>query len=76
MEHSPYALFIASGGGIEPGRSGGTPDLRGIPRTLAELFGIETVWPDTGVAPWSSVRIGPHELAREDATPHPDPASN
>lgn len=76
MEHSPYALFIASGGDIEPGRSSGTPDLRGIPRALADLFGIETVWPDTGVAPWSSVRMAPHELARDDATPHPDPASN
>ncbi|MCH7709253.1 MAG: hypothetical protein IH884_12250, partial [Myxococcales bacterium] len=69
-------LFIASDGGIAVGRSEGTPDLRGIPRALADLFGIETVWPDTGVAPWSSVRMAPHELAQEDATPHPDPASN
>ncbi len=76
MEHSPYALFIASGGSIAAGHSDGTPDLRGVPRALADLFGIETVWPDTGVAPWSSVRLEPHVLAKDDATPHPAPASN
>jgi hypothetical protein len=49
LEHHPHALFIAAGGGVEPGRIPGTPDLRGIPRMIAEFFGVPTDWPDSGL---------------------------
>jgi hypothetical protein len=45
MEHSRDAMFVAHGGGIAPGRAPGRPSLRGVPRALADLLGIETDWP-------------------------------
>jgi hypothetical protein len=50
MEHSPDAFFVAVGGGVPVGRVPGQPDLRGVPRALAELLGVATDWPDTGIA--------------------------
>jgi hypothetical protein len=53
MEHSRFAFFVATGPGVPSGRAVGEPDLRGVPRVLAELFGVATDWPETGVAPWA-----------------------
>jgi hypothetical protein len=63
MEHSPLALFVAVGAGVPAGRAPGEPDLRGVPRVLAELLGVATEWPDSGVAPFASA------LARAGASP-------
>ncbi len=68
MEHSPQALFVAVGAGIPPGRAPGEPDLRGVPRVLADLLGVETSWPDSGVAPFAAA------LARAAASLEATPA--
>ena len=54
MQHARPALFVATGAGIPRGRAAGRPALRGVSRVAADLLGIETSWPDTGVAPWAS----------------------
>jgi hypothetical protein len=54
MEHSRHALFVATGAGVPIGRAPGNPALRGVSVVLADLMGIETDWPRTGVAPWTS----------------------
>ena len=51
MEHAPEALFVATGAGLAPGRSIGTPALYGVSRVVAGWLGVETDWPETGVAP-------------------------
>ena len=56
MEHSRQAIFVAAGPGVPPGRAAGTPELRGVARTLADLLGVASDWPDTGVAPWAGSR--------------------
>lgn len=53
MEHSPLAFFVADGAGIAHGRSLGEPAIAGVSRSLAELVGVSTDWPDTGVGPWT-----------------------
>jgi hypothetical protein len=53
MEHSRQAIFVAAGPEVPPGRAAGTPELRGVARTLADLLGVASDWPDTGVAPWA-----------------------
>jgi hypothetical protein len=52
LEHDRACLFVAVGGGLPPGRVGGRPALRGVGRMLADLFGVETAWPATGVEAW------------------------
>jgi len=52
MEHETDALFVLAGEGIPTGRAPGEPHLRGVPRILAGLLGIETPWPDSGIASW------------------------
>jgi len=49
MQHDVYALFVMAGGGIEAGRSPGTPDFRGVPRLLADLLGLDVRWQDSGI---------------------------
>jgi len=51
MEHDEAALFIVTGPGIPVTRVTGAPSLRGVPRALAQLVGVETPWPDAGLAP-------------------------
>ena len=51
MEHSNEALFVATGAGLAPGRSLGTPALNGVSKVVAGWLGVETDWPDSGVAP-------------------------
>ncbi len=55
MEHETDALFVLAGAGVPTGRAPGQPHLRGVPRILAGLLGIETEWPDSGVASWVEV---------------------
>ena len=52
MQHEEDAIFVVLGDGVPPGRAPGRPSLRGVPRSLAAMFEIETNWPDTGLAPW------------------------
>jgi hypothetical protein len=54
MEHSREAIFVAAGGGVPKGRAAGRPALRGVARATADLLGVATRWPDTGVAPFAS----------------------
>ncbi len=56
MEHSRQAIFVAAGPEVPSGRAAGTPELRGVARTLADLLGVATDWPDTGVATWAGRR--------------------
>lgn len=70
MEHSRFAFFVADGAGIPPGRAPGTPALRGVSRALADLLGVQTAWPDGGLALAASPPPSP-PVARVHATPHP-----
>jgi hypothetical protein len=54
MEHARDAIFVATGGGVPHGRAPGRPALRGVSRAAADLLGVATRWPDTGVAPFAS----------------------
>jgi hypothetical protein len=56
MEHSRQAFFVATGAGVPMGRAPGNPDLRGVARVLADLLGVQTAWPGTGVADWAATR--------------------
>jgi predicted AlkP superfamily phosphohydrolase/phosphomutase len=60
MEHDRPAMFVATGAGVPVGRAGGNPSLRGVSRVLADLLGVATDWPDTGVASWASERAVAH----------------
>lgn len=67
MEHAHQALFVATGAGIPPGRSPGTPALRGVSRAIADWLGVATAWPQTGVVPGAT--------ALATGTPTTEPAS-
>jgi hypothetical protein len=54
MEHDRPALFVATGASVPSGRAPGSPSLRGVSRVIADLVGVATTWPDTGVASWAS----------------------
>ena len=69
MEHSREGLFIATGPGVPLGRAEGQPALRGGSAALGDLFGVETDWPQTGVAPWAGTLPSLHSpVAAEAAT--------
>jgi hypothetical protein len=51
MEHDRPAIFVVTGPGVPAARVRGTPALRGVPRALAQLLGVETSWPDAGLVP-------------------------
>jgi len=51
MEHDKPAIFVATGPGLPVARVPGTPSLRGVPRALAQLVGVEAPWPDAGLVP-------------------------
>ncbi len=51
MEHDQPALFVVAGPGVPVARVAGNPPLRGVPRALAQLLGVETEWPDAGLVP-------------------------
>jgi hypothetical protein len=67
MEHSRFAFFVAAGEDVPPGRAPETPALRGVSRAIADILGVPTAWPDTGIAPWAR----PAALARGPTAPHP-----
>lgn len=52
LRHDEHALFIMNGPDVPIGRAEGAPELRGVGRVIAELVGVQTDWPDTGVARW------------------------
>jgi hypothetical protein len=53
MEHSRHAMFVAAGRGVPLGRAEGRPALRGLSAAIADLMGMDTNWPRTGIAPWA-----------------------
>jgi len=69
MEHSKDALFVADGAGVPAGRAPGTPALRGVSRVVADLLGVPTQWPDTGVAPWARSALAKAEAAADPRAP-------
>lgn len=52
MQHEEDAIFAVLGEGVPRGRAPGMPALRGVPRSFAAMFDIETDWPETGASPW------------------------
>ncbi len=63
MQHEEDAIFAVLGEGVPRGRAPGMPALRGVPRSLAAMFGIETDWPETGASPWLERRGEPARVA-------------
>jgi hypothetical protein len=53
MEHSRHAMFVATGRDVPTGRAIGRPELRGVSAAIADMMGLDTGWPRTGVAPWA-----------------------
>ncbi len=49
MEHESDAFFVLVGQGVPQGRASGRPHLRGVPRLLAALQGVDTEWPSSGL---------------------------
>jgi len=47
LEHDPMAVFVLSGAGVRRGAFVEVPSLGGVSRLVAELFGVETTWPET-----------------------------
>jgi hypothetical protein len=62
MEHDRPAIFLVHGPGVPQGRAEGNPHLRGASRVFAALLGIDTGWPDTGIAIWAT--DAPEQQAR------------
>lgn len=52
LQHDEQAMFIAAGGDAPAGRFAGQPEIRGVPRMIADFFGVSTTWPATGVESW------------------------
>ena len=52
FEHDRHCLFVAVGAAVPPGRTPGRPGIRGVGRMLADLLGVETAWPATGIEAW------------------------
>lgn len=52
MQHEEDAILAVLGEGVPAGRAAGTPALRGVPKGLAAMLGVDTDWPDTGAVPW------------------------
>ena len=64
MEHSRHAIFVAAGPGIPVGRAPGRPAIRGVGAVAADLLGVKTDWPDTGIAPWARALASSEDPAR------------
>jgi len=63
MQHEEDAIFAVLGEGVPPGRVDGRPALRGVPRSLAAMFDVETDWPETGASPWLEGRAPAERVA-------------
>lgn len=72
MEHEEDALFVVIGDEVPHGRAPGLPPLRGVPRSLAAMFGVETDWPRTAMAPWLVASEAPSDPARPAGHESPD----
>jgi hypothetical protein len=59
LEHDPQALFIVAGAGVPVGRVPGQPELRGVPRMIADFFGTSTNWPASGLEWWVGAPAAP-----------------
>lgn len=66
MQHEEDAIFAVIGEGVPTGRAPGRPALRGIPRSLAAMFRVETDWPDTNATPWLELAGKPPRPSLED----------
>jgi phosphopentomutase len=73
LQHDPQAIFLAAGGGIGPGRLPGQPEIRGVPRMIADYFGVDTSWPATGVEAW--VQAGAPDRTASAGAPGPRPGA-
>ena len=56
LQHDPQAMFVAVGEGVPARRLPGAPELRGLPRAMADFFGVATPWPATGIEGWVETR--------------------
>jgi hypothetical protein len=65
MQHEEDAVFVAIGEGVPTGRAPGQPSLRGVPRSLAAMLGVETDWPAGNATPWLGTHEGHSELAAQ-----------
>lgn len=63
MQHEEDAIFAVIGEGVPRGRAVGRPALRGVPRSLAAMFGVETDWPETGALTWLEERVATERVA-------------
>jgi len=69
LQHDPQAFFVAVGAGVPVQRLPGAPELRGLPRAIADFFGVETAWPATGVESWVAAARGPATAASHAGAP-------
>jgi hypothetical protein len=67
LEHDEEAMFVAVGGGVPAGRFAGRPEIRGVPRMIADFFAVATDWPSTGVESW--LHVGEPPARQAGATP-------
>lgn len=75
MEHEEDALFVVLGDGVPSGRAPGRPALRGVPRSLAAMFEVDTGWPETGTTPWLGLAsVGPADGVPDLSKDTSDPA--
>lgn len=63
MQHEEDAIFAVLGEGVPQGRAPGRPALRGVPRSFAAMFGVDTDWPETGTSPWLEGEAAPDRIA-------------
>lgn len=68
LQHDHPAVFLMWGAGATAMRVPGTPSLRGVPRLLADLLGVPSNFPETGLA---ATLPGP--VAPPQPTLNPDP---
>ncbi|HEV8631981.1 MAG TPA: alkaline phosphatase family protein, partial [Thermoanaerobaculia bacterium] len=52
LQHDPQAMFVAVGASVPAGRLPDEPELRGVPRMIADFFGLASAWPATGIERW------------------------
>lgn len=71
LDHDPQAMFIAFGHGVPTGQLAGQPEIRGIPRMIADFFGVPTSWPATGVESWLHVGEGAAATGEREALTAP-----
>ena len=76
MEHDRQALFVATGGGVPHGRCPGRPALRGVSRMIADLLGVDTDWPATGIEAWVEQSEATGDPGRPNPSGRPNPPAH